>query len=51
MVSLRNASDAIAQLKTFIARYNHPAHAVFVAPFLSNETRAMCIKEGARYID
>jgi hypothetical protein len=47
----RNASDAIAQLKTFIARYEHPAHPVFIAPFLSKETRAMCIEEGVSYID
>lgn len=47
----RNAIAAIDHLKTLISRWGQDAHPVFIAPFLSKETRTLCAAEGASYID
>ncbi|WP_235068166.1 hypothetical protein [Asticcacaulis sp. YBE204] len=47
----RNAAAAIAQLKTFISGIDQPAHPVFIAPYISKETRAMCEEAGVNYLD
>ncbi len=47
----RHAAAAIAQLKHYIAGDNRQPLPVFVAPFLSKDTRALCESEGVNYID
>jgi len=47
----RNATAAIDHLKLFISRWDQNALPVFVAPFLSKETRSLCAAESVSYID
>lgn len=47
----RNAIAAIAQLKAYIAELNPTAQPVFIAPFLSKETRTICEEQGVNYLD
>lgn len=47
----RNARMALHQLRQYVAHFGEEAMPVFIAPYLSPESQALCREEGAGYLD
>lgn len=47
----RNVRMALHQLRNYVAHFGKDAMPVFIAPYLSPESQALCREEGAGYLD
>ena len=47
----RYIHEAVSQLRHYLARLNEPATAILIAPYLSAESRELCLENGICYLD